>query len=91
MALATLKAPPPVYPMAARHARMEGTVVLRVRVDAEGIPRQVLIDRSSGHPLLDRTAKRQILEHWRFKPAMVHGHATNAWALVPVTFTLRPL
>lgn len=89
--LATLVAPPPRYPAQARRAGMQGTVVLRVLVDAQGRPQQIVIQDSSGHRLLDRAARRQVLERWRFKPAMRGGHAVAAWALVPVVFTLRRL
>ncbi len=33
--------------------------------------------------------REQVLAGWRFQPAIVNGHATRAWASVPVTFTLR--
>lgn len=90
-ALATLVAPAPHYPARARRAGMQGTVVLRVLVDAQGRPEQVQIRDSSGHRLLDDAARRQVLEHWRFRPAEMGGHPVAAWALVPVVFTLRRL
>lgn len=86
--LAYLSAPPPRYPMAARRAGMQGTVTLRVLVDVNGRPREVAVARSSGHPLLDRTARRKVLRDWRFVPARIHGRPTPAWALVPVVFHL---
>lgn len=89
--LATLAAPPPRYPAQARREHMQGTVILRVLVDAQGRPQQVLVQSGSGHRLLDRTAQQQVLAHWRFKPAVVDGHAVPAWALVPVQFSLRDL
>lgn len=87
--LAYLEAPPPPYPMVARRAGMEGRVLLRVLVDESGHPLQVDIARSSGHHLLDRAARDQVLRHWRFQPAQVDGHAVRAWAQVPVTFSLQ--
>lgn len=87
--LTYLRAPPPRYPALARRARMQGTVILRVRVDAGGHPVQVQVEHSSGHPVLDRAARRQVAEKWLFKPAQVKGQATPAWALVPVQFRLR--
>ena len=87
--LAYVSAPAPAYPMQARRLRMQGTVILRVLVDGVGQPQQVVIERSSGHQLLDRTASEQVLKHWRFRPAEVDGHAVRAWARVPVSFNLR--
>jgi len=86
-----LHAPPPRYPLAARRAGMQGTVLLRVLVDARGRPREVVVARGSGFALLDRVARRQVLRAWRFRPAQAGGRATPAWALVPVVFRLdRP-
>jgi periplasmic protein TonB len=87
--LTYLRAPPPHYPTYARRARMQGTVILRVLVDAGGHPVQVQVEHSSGHPVLDRAARRQVAAKWLFKPAQVKGQATPAWALVPVQFRLR--
>ena len=80
---------PITYPAHALRGHLEGTVVLRVLVDETGKPLEVGVLRSSGHAELDRSAREQVLAHWRFQPAIVNGHATRAWASVPVTFTLR--
>ncbi|HET7358777.1 MAG TPA: TonB family protein [Rhodanobacteraceae bacterium] len=87
--LAYIEAPPPVYPMQARRLRLQGRVLLRVLVDAQGRPQQVLVQDSSGHRLLDRTAREQVLRYWRFRPAEVDGRRVRAWALIPVDFNLR--
>lgn len=90
-ALATLaydRAPPPRYPRIAARAGHEGTVTLKVLVDATGRPVQVDIERSSGHRDLDRAARDQVLGQWRFHPAQRDGRAVSAWALVPVEFKL---
>lgn len=82
------QASPPPYPSRARRQRWEGTVLLRVRVDENGRPREVVIERSSGHSLLDRTATEHVLARWRFQPAVVAGRAVGAWARVPIAFRL---
>jgi len=81
-------APPPSYPIAAIRAGEQGTVVLRVQVDAEGRPASVAIERSSGSRVLDNAARQQVLRHWRFVPAQVDGQAVPATGLVPVSFSL---
>jgi len=81
-------APPPGYPIAALRAGEQGTVTLRVQVDADGKPAAVSIERSSGSRVLDNAARQQVLRHWRFVPAQVDGRAVPAVGLVPVSFSL---
>ena len=82
-------ADPLQYPIQALRQRMYGTVLLRVLVDEAGRPLEVSVTRGSGHAVLDRSAREQVLATWRFKPAVVNGHAVRAWATVPVTFAMR--
>ncbi|KAF1007903.1 MAG: hypothetical protein GAK28_01379 [Luteibacter sp.] len=89
--LAYVSAPAPAYPRAAISRRMEGTVTLRVLVDETGKPVQVEIEKSSGHSILDITARDQVLAAWRFQPATADGKAVRAWARIPVSFDLRQL
>ena len=44
------------YPLAARRARIEGVVQLRVTLMPDGRLVGARVERSSGHPLLDRAA-----------------------------------
>jgi len=81
-------APPPTYPITAIRANEQGTVVLRVRVEADGKASSVSIERSSGSRALDTAARQQILRHWRFVPAQLNGQAVAAEGLVPVSFSL---
>jgi protein TonB len=87
--LAYASAPAPAYPRMAISRHMEGTVVLRVLVDETGKPVDVVVESTSGHSLLDRAARDQVMAKWRFQPAQVGGHLVQAWARVPVTFDLR--
>jgi len=79
------------FPAQALRQHLQGTVLLRVLVDENGAPVQVEIEHGSGYALLDRSAREQVLAHWRFQPAMVNGHAVRAWARVPVSFVLHDL
>jgi protein TonB len=87
-ALAYIVAPQPDYPLIARRKGWEGTVVLRVEVDAEGLPTAVTVERSSGRPALDQAARRKVLADWRFRPALRDGLAVPSVGLVPVDFRL---
>ena len=79
------------FPAQALRQHLQGTVLLRVLVDENGAPVQVEVEHGSAYAVLDRSAREQVLAHWRFQPAMVNGHAVRAWARVPVSFVLHDL
>lgn len=81
-------ASPPDYPIEALRQGIEGTVLLRVLVDENGKPLQVIVVHGSGSHLLDQAAREHVLAAWRFHPAQRNGHAIQAWAQVPVKFDL---
>ena len=83
------RASPLQFPLQAMRSHMQGTVLLRVLVDETGVPVDVVIEKGSGHALLDRSARDQVLAGWRFQPAIVDGKAVKAWARVPVSFDLH--
>jgi protein TonB len=85
---AYLHSPPPAYPVRARRNGEEGTVTLRVLVARDGAPASVVVERSSGHARLDRSALEAV-RAWRFVPAHEHGEAVETWMLVPVAFRLQ--
>lgn len=82
-------APPPPYPRRELADRVEGQVLLRVLVDVDGRPLDVVVERSSGNRNLDRAAQQHILRHWTFHPAMQDGRAVQAVGLVPISYKLQ--
>jgi periplasmic protein TonB len=80
--------PKPPYPSESRAAGEQGSVVLRVAVDATGRPTNVVLSRSSGHSRLDRAAQEGV-RRWRFKPKMINGVPCASSVDVPVRFSLR--
>jgi len=78
----------PPYPVIARRRGWEGEVLLRVGVEGEGRVSAVEVDRSSGYPVLDRSALRWV-ETWRFAPATVDGSPVACEVIVPVRFVLE--
>src|SRR6185503_3628262 len=48
------------YPLAARRERMEGVVVLRVRLARDGTILAVRLSRTSGHDMLDDAAMASV-------------------------------
>lgn len=87
-ALAYIDAPIPDYPRIAMRKGWEGTVLLRVRVDARGRPVSVEVVRSSGHRVLDEAARRAVSTRWSFRPALRDGMPVEAVGTVPVAFSL---
>ena len=75
------------YPPASMHQREQGTVVLRVLVDANGIAQRVEIERSSGHANLDMAAREAVLRA-HFRPVLQDGQAVPSWGIVPIEFRL---
>lgn len=77
----------PDYPPEAFRAGEEGTVVLRVDVDASGNPGNVDIVSRSGSRDLDRAAIEAVRK-WKFRPAMQGGQAVASQVEVPIDFRM---
>lgn len=74
----------PVYPLAARRHGLEGTVVLLVSLDRDGVPSEVKVEVSSGRFDFDEAAQRAVRE-WRFDPPKESG----TYVRVRVEFRLK--
>lgn len=79
--------PRPAYPPMSRRLGEEGTVLLRVEVNAAGEATAVTLEKSCGFPRLDEAARRAVLQ-WRFLPARRGDTALTSTVLVPVSFAL---
>jgi protein TonB len=75
------------YPESLRQSGVEGTVVLRMRVNVRGGTNSVSIARSSGYPQLDEAA-RGVARRMRFKPAQLNGGPVASWVTLPVDFRI---
>jgi periplasmic protein TonB len=80
--------PPPVYPRVARRRNYQGTVLLDVRVSADGTVAEAKVAQSSGYSVLDRSALNSV-HHWLFEPARRGDRAIETWVQVPVRFELH--
>ena len=85
---AYLRNPAPRYPLAARRAGEQGTVLLRVLVAPDGVPARVELEKTSGSAHLD-SAALEAVKAWRFVPARRGADAVEAWVLVPIAFRLE--
>ena len=74
---------PTSYPREAMEQRLQGTVMLYVVVDQNGIPTQVDIKESSRHYVLDRYAQQWVKTHWRWLPG------ETRYFYVPFQFNLQ--
>jgi TonB family protein len=76
----------PQYPQIARIARISGTVELLVLIGQDG--RVKSIEVLSGNPMLAASAKAGV-EQWRYRPAILDGHAVDVETRVTVHFVLN--
>lgn len=80
-----IRSPAPSYPARAQRRGESGEVLLRINVDARGVPDRVEIAASSGSRDLDRAARRAV-QRWRFRPAMRDGRPVAGVVTVPIRF-----
>jgi len=76
------------YPEGPKNKKIEGKVILRFCVNADGSVSKVTILKSVD-PDLDGEAKRVVETFPRFIPGKEGGKAVPVWYMVPVTFALR--
>jgi TonB family protein len=75
----------PIYPEAARKARVEGVVIMEVSTDIYGRVRDIKILRSI--PLLDQAALDAVRQ-WVYEPPIIDGKPISLTFTVTVRFTL---
>lgn len=79
----------PPYPPLQIRLGIEGTVQLRVLIGPDGAVTGAQIVRSSGDEALDEAARRWVIQHWRYKPAIRGGVAVPSAVNVAVQFSLK--
>jgi periplasmic protein TonB len=82
--------PKPDYPIPSRRRGEEGIVLLNVVVQPDGTPAAISLNRSCGHPLLDRAALDAV-RRWTFEPARTAGVPVSSLVVIPVRFSLDGL
>ena len=75
----------PEYPLLARQARIQGTVVLRAIISREGRIEKLQV--VSGHPLL-APAAIEAVRQWRYRPYLLNDQPVEVETQVTVNFTL---
>jgi protein TonB len=86
---AYLNNPPPAYPKAAQRQGLQGRVVLRVQVLANGHVGVIEIKQSSGKSILDDAALTAV-RAWVFTPSKRGSTPIDGWTNVPIEFQIAP-
>ena len=76
---------PPVYPTAARAARVQGSVVMQVLISQTGDVNEVNL--VSGHPMLTPAAIDAV-KQWKYRPYLLNGKPVEVDTQVTVNFSL---
>jgi periplasmic protein TonB len=79
----------PDYPPVSRRLGEQGTLRLKLSINAQGAVSEAMVVNSSGHPRLDEAAIDWVKAHWRYQPAMRGPTAVPATADAVVTFKLQ--
>jgi protein TonB len=77
------------YPALLRERGIQGQVLLRVKVDADGRAAEVIVAGGSGWRLLDEAARR-VAESCPYLPARRGDQKLVSWVEYPVRFALQP-
>lgn len=78
----------PVYPRLSRRRGEQGTVIIRLTVTAKGQAENIVIQQSSGYPLLDKAAWKAIRQS-TFEPAQRAGKAVTSTLEQTIVFELE--
>lgn len=79
--------PKPVYPELARHAGIQGIVILQVKVKTDGsLEVQKVLQ---GEPVLADAATETVNKRWRAKPAVINGTKVETISTVKFDFQLH--
>ncbi len=79
----------PPYPPLAIGLSEEGSVRLHLTISPQGMVTDAAVMRSSGYDDLDQAARRWIMTHWRYRPALRAGMAVATTSDVQVRFDLK--
>jgi TonB family protein len=76
----------PSYPLLAQHMDVQGSVVLKALIGADGIIQDLHV--LSG-PAILAAAAQQAVREWHFKPVLQNGQPVETMAKIVVNFTIK--
>lgn len=77
-----------VYPAIAQEQELQGTVVLRFKVDVDGSVSAVKVEKSLSREC-DQAAAAVVRKLHRFVPAKQQGHPVPVWFRLPIRFRIQ--
>ena len=77
-----------VYPAIAQEQELQGTVILRFKVDVDGSVSAVKVEKSLSREC-DKAAADVVRKLHRFVPAKQNGHPVPVWFRLPVRFRIQ--
>lgn len=77
-----------VYPAIAQEQELQGTVVLRFKVDVDGSVSAVKVEKSLSKEC-DQAAAEVVRKLHRFVPAKQQGHPVPVWFRLPIRFRIQ--
>ena len=77
-----------VYPAIAQEQELQGTVVLRFKVDVDGSVSAVKVEKSLSKEC-DQAAAAVVRKLHRFVPAKQQGHPVPVWFRLPIRFRIQ--
>ena len=81
-----VKQVPPVYPVEAKKAGVQGTVVLEMLVSEQGIPEDIKVRTSPSEDLAQSAT--DAVGQWRYSPTLLNGNPIAVETEVTVTYRL---
>jgi TonB family protein len=88
LAKATISRPEAPYPLLARQMKVQGAVLLKALIGADGYIRDLQV--LSG-PAILASAAREAARQWQFKPYLQNGQPVETQANITVNFTIKVL
>ncbi len=76
------------YPKEAKIKAIQGKVITRFKVNADGTVSDVTVLKGVD-PLLDHEAARVVATLPKFTPGILNGKNVPVWYVVPITFALK--
>ncbi len=78
----------PVYPLAAKEARTQGTVQIEAVITKDGIPAELRVVSTPSSELAESAL--QSVRQWRYRPTLLNGEPVKVSTTVIVNYTLAP-
>lgn len=87
---ASMHTPKPRYPRMAIKRGIEGSVVVKILINEDGLPYDATVLKSSGFKVLDEAAVNTAMQ-WKFSPALVNGKPVKSQNHQPFVFSLQSI